>query len=602
LVDSTAPRDFTSRATGEGASVQAEGEFPVAGSFARHLEHLAAAFALTRGAQHTLVYANSAFRNLVAPLGELPPQGPLAGVFPSRDRPEWTLVLDRAFRTGVVTRNRRVGVVEEGVQPFICTIWPDIDRSGATEYLLIELRVATHAELTVNLQRDVAERLLLSALRDQDAANVAVESRRDAVFLAAEGRRLADSLDEGATLAAMERMSLPHLGAWCIVDTLDDLGVMHRLAIIHPDLAKQAILEGLEGRWTPQLGDTFGIGALVRTGNSITIVDDGDAALVDGVRDADITRALREVGVGPTLTVPLIIRDRTIGAVTFVSGRHYRRFTDVDLALAEDLAGRSAMALDRARLYGEAIALRVLAESASQAKSAFLGMMSHELRTPLNAIGGYVDLIDLEIHGPVTAEQHVSLARIRANQRYLMGLINDLLNLTKVGSGHLEYDIRDVNAGEVLAAGVALVEPLIAQRGIILERVTCDDAVVCRADREKVIQVLVNLLSNGIRYTPSGGHLVIDCIANDETVMLRVCDTGIGISAEKLDVIFEPFVQVKAGSLAPEAGIGLGLSISRSLAQAMRGDLTVESTLGAGARFTLTLPRSRTPHAVDAVE
>src|SRR6202011_5691892 len=133
------------------------------------------------------------------------------------------------------------------------------------------------------------------------------------------------------------------------------------------------------------------------------------------------------------------------------------------IELAEALASRSAMALDRARAYGEAIALKVRAEAANDAKSTFLGMMSHELRTPLNAIGGYVDLMDLEIHGPLTEAQRVDLSRIRSNQRYLTGLITDLLNLTTVGSGHLIYNTDDIIAHEVLADSVALVEPLIAQ-------------------------------------------------------------------------------------------------------------------------------------------
>ena len=215
------------------------------------------------------------------------------------------------------------------------------------------------------------------------------------------------------------------------------------------------------------------------------IADDVDAALVTATHDPEVYRALQEIGLGPLLTVPLIIRERLVGAVTFVGGRHGRPFTPEDMELAEDLASRSAMALDRARLYGEAIALKARAESASQAKSAFLGMMSHELRTPLNAIGGYVDLIDMEIHGPVTEAQHVDLARIRTNQRYLMGLISDLLNFTKVGSGQLAYDVGDIIARDVLEASVALVEPLIAQKGLIYDGIACDASIVARGDRRR---------------------------------------------------------------------------------------------------------------------
>ena len=575
-----------------------------ADSFARYMDHVASAFAMTRGGQHRIAYANSAFRSLVASHGDVRVGDPIVDVFPARDRAGLATLLDRAFRVGVATRNRLVASVADGTPALSCTIWPELAATGETEHLLIEVRYATPAELTNGLQRDVAERLLLSALREQDATVAALESRKEALFLASESHRLAASLDETATLAAMERMALPHLGAWCVVDTLDDDDVMHRLAIVHPDPAKQAILAELEGRWTPQLGDAFGLPAALRGGGPMAIVHDADAdaAIASGAHDPETLSALRQLGVGPLLTIPLTIRDRMIGAVTFVGARDGSPFTTEDIALAEDLALRSAMALDRARLYGEALSLKVLAESANHAKSAFLGMMSHELRTPLNAIAGYVDLLSLEVHGPLNTAQQMDVGRIRTNQRYLTGLINDLLNLTKVGSGHLAYDLRDFSARDMLEGGLALVEPLIAQKGLLLDGVAGSGSLYAHADWEKVLQILVNLLSNAIKFTQAGGRLVLDCLATDRTIMLRVCDTGIGIPADKQESIFEPFIQLKAGVLGPEAGIGLGLSISRSLARGMHGDLTVQSTLGEGARFTLTLPRVAvpTPNAVAA--
>jgi signal transduction histidine kinase len=567
-----------------------ERAFSLAGSFERYVEHLQAAFAVTRGDGHTLVYANAAFRSLVAPDGEVALGRPIADAFATRDATGLTALLDRAWRTGVVSRNRRIEPVDERALPLICTVWPDVNQDGAAEHLVIELRRATQEELSRALQRAVAERLLISALREQDAADVAEESRRGAAFLAAESRRLAESLDEAATLVAMERMSLPYLGDWCIVDTLDDDDTMHRLAIVHPDPAKQSLLETLDGRWLPELGDDFGLPAAMRNATPSVVAEDVDAALANAAGDPQIDAALRELGVGPLLTVPLVVRERLIGTITFVGGQRDRPFSPDDIKLAEALASRAAMALDRARAFGEAITLKVRAEEANEAKSAFLGMVSHELRTPLHAIGGYVDLIAMELHGPLTEAQRVDLARIRSNQRYLAGLISDLLNLTRVGSGHLAYDIGDIVVDDVLAASVSLVEPLVAQRQLIYECISCDFRIVARGDREKVIQILVNLLSNSIKFTPAGGRVTIDCAATESAAVLRVSDTGIGIAPDKLEDIFEPFVQVRSGSTDAEGGLGLGLSISRSLARAMQGDLTVESTAGEGARFTLTLP------------
>ncbi|MEO5817704.1 MAG: HAMP domain-containing sensor histidine kinase [Gemmatimonadaceae bacterium] len=563
----------------------------VPGTFERLLQHVPAAFAVTRGEQHTLVFANAEFRTLVAPFTDpLLLDRPIAAAFARRDATGLTVILDRAFRTGVVARSRRVDPADESAFPLLCSVWPEL-ADGEPQHLVIELRTATHAEVTLEIQREVAERLLLSALRERDSADAAEAAKRSANFLAQESRRLAESLDEKETLAAMGRMALPYVGDWCIVDTLDEDGAMHRL-VMHPDPAKHHILESLHGLWVPQADDEFGLPAAMRLRQPLVIADAVDEVLSTAARNPVVDKSLREIGIGPLLTVPLVIRDRLIGALTFVSGRDDRPFTTADIKLAEDLANRSATALDRARAFGEAIALKDKAETASLAKSTFLGMMSHELRTPLNAIGGYVDLIDMELHGPVTAAQHKDLGRIRTNQRYLTGLITDLLNLTRVGSGHLTYSIGDIGAAEMLAAGVALVEPLISQRELFYDGIECEDDVVARGDREKVIQILVNLLSNAIKFTVPGGRIRISCNATGQVVLINVRDTGIGIPEEKLGAIFEPFVQVKGGSLSPESGVGLGLSISRSLARNMDGDLTVVSTLGQGSCFTLSLPRS----------
>jgi signal transduction histidine kinase len=232
------------------------------------------------------------------------------------------------------------------------------------------------------------------------------------------------------------------------------------------------------------------------------------------------------------------------------------------------------------------------AETADRAKTAFLRAMSHELRTPLNAIGGYVDLLDMGVHGPVTEKQHVDLARVRTNQQHLAALITEILNFARVGSGSVSYAVSDVNCRDALRHAIELIEPLIAQQGLVFDGISGDSSIVARADPEKVTQILVNLLSNAIKFTPSGGHISAECGAQGDTATLSISDTGSGIAAEKLETIFEPFVQLKEGLADREGGIGLGLSISRDLARAMKGDLTVKSIEGKGTRFTLSLPRA----------
>ncbi|MBK5187733.1 MAG: GAF domain-containing protein, partial [Gemmatimonadaceae bacterium] len=539
------------------------------GSFERYFEQLPAAFAVTRGERHTVVYANAAFRRLLTVDGGLSAGVPLGDAFSTQDANILLPILDRAFRTGVVSRNRSIQPADDRTENLKCTVWPDVTSDGKPDHLLIELRPATPGEMNVALQRQVAERLLLSALREHDAAALAHASWRGAEFLATETRRVGASLDEVLTLSAMKRMSLPRLGAWCIVDTLDNRDTMHRLAIIHPDPAKQEMLQALERRWIPEPNDEFGLPAVMRSGEPAVVVNDGEAALGGAGHDALIGQAVRAIGVGPLLTVPLTIGERLIGAITFVGDRHGRHVTPKDIELARELAGQSARALERAREHGDAVALRKRAESASEAKSAFLGMISHELRTPLSAIAGYVDLLELEIRGPITDAQRVDLGRIRVNQRYLTTLINELLNMTAIGSGRMAYELADIRASDLLAKCGGMLEPLIANRGLILDGITCERSVVARADPEKVTQIVVNLLSNSIKFTSFGGHIRLEGAMTADAVELRVIDTGAGIPSDKLESIFEPFVQMRKGLTGTDAGIGLGLGISRGLARAM---------------------------------
>jgi signal transduction histidine kinase len=196
------------------------------------------------------------------------------------------------------------------------------------------------------------------------------------------------------------------------------------------------------------------------------------------------------------------------------------------------------------------------------------------------------------LRGPVTEEQRVDLARMKTNQQYLLVLITEILNFVQVSTGRVAYDIGDLNAHEALTRAVDLIEPLIAQRGIVWDGITCDASVIARADPEKVTQILVNLLSNAIKFTPEGRSIAVECEATGNTVLMSVSDTGIGIPADKLDAVFEPFIQLKEGLADRGSGVGLGLAISRDLARAMSGDLTVESIEGSGARFTLSVPRA----------
>ncbi|HEU4457430.1 MAG TPA: HAMP domain-containing sensor histidine kinase [Longimicrobium sp.] len=233
---------------------------------------------------------------------------------------------------------------------------------------------------------------------------------------------------------------------------------------------------------------------------------------------------------------------------------------------------------------------RADAEEANRAKMDFLAVMSHELRTPLNAIAGYAELMEMGIHGPVTEEQVAALGKIRRSQRHLLLLINDVLNFAKIEAGRLEVHTAEVEVRELVAGVETLILPQAEQRGLRYDRRMADESLRVLADPDKAGQVLLNLLSNAVKFTGAGGEVRLECGAASGRARLAVRDTGPGIPPERLESIFEPFVQLERGLAAQREGTGLGLAISRDLARAMGGDVWAESTPGKGSVFTLELP------------
>ena len=249
-----------------------------------------------------------------------------------------------------------------------------------------------------------------------------------------------------------------------------------------------------------------------------------------------------------------------------------------------------ASTAERDRVRSDLSAAHDVAAKANRAKADFLAVMSHELRTPLNAIAGYSEILTMEVTGPLTEKQSEAVSRIQRSQEHLLTLIDDVLNFAKIEAGTSRIDPRPVRVFAAFDDLDPLVQPELLRKRIMLERTPLDVELEVYADPHKLRQILLNIVGNAIKFTPSGGQIRLGASREDDMVVMTVADTGIGVPADKIKKVFEPFFQVDAGTTREYSGVGLGLAIARDLARAMDGEIQFESELGKGTVVSLMLP------------
>jgi signal transduction histidine kinase len=299
----------------------------------------------------------------------------------------------------------------------------------------------------------------------------------------------------------------------------------------------------------------------------------------EGELSGALPRALANIAMEGNITLlERPVRIATLVTILRSAIRARQRQLDVRDSLAE-----------REKLIESERAARQEAEEANAAKSQFLATMSHELRTPLNAIAGYAQLLTLELRGPITEAQREDLERIERSQRHLLSLINDVLNFAKIEAGSVSVQRTRVDVGEIVRGLDEFVKPQLREKKLEFTLECPEGEVHAIGDTDKVLQILINIMSNAIKFTREGGRIGLTCRKEGKQVQITVTDNGLGIPADKLDAVFEPFVQVNRGYASPQEGTGLGLSISRDLARRMGGDLTATSEPGVGSAFTLSL-------------
>ena len=304
--------------------------------------------------------------------------------------------------------------------------------------------------------------------------------------------------------------------------------------------------------------------------------------------DQPARTTLNRLGYRSILGIPLLLEREILGALT-VFRREPGSFPPETMNLLQSFATQSTIAIHNARLFREIEAKGRELEVASRHKSQFLANMSHELRTPLNAILGYTELLIDGIYGELAPKAGDVMARIDRSGKHLLGLINDVLDLSKIEAGQLELALADYSLAEVVHAVVTQVESLAAEKGLILQATIAPDLPAGRGDERRLAQVLLNLVGNAIKFTEVGSVRIV-AHRDGDAFVVSVADTGPGIAEADRQRIFEEFQQADSSSTRKKGGTGLGLSIAKRIVELHGGRIWVESTVGRGSVFSFRVP------------
>ncbi|MEH2285522.1 MAG: PAS domain S-box protein [Nostoc sp.] len=446
-------------------------------------------------------------------------------------------------------------------------------------------------EATVRAIRDRQTQEILemqASSRDITERKQVEEEQR---FLAEASGILATSFDYETTLAGLARLAVPEIADWCLVDIICENQLVRRVAAAHANPGKQELLEQLQN-YPPDLAQTAGVAEVIRTGKSQITDLISDEQMQGLSHNASHLKILQELNLTSGMSVPLIVRGRVLGAMTLVSSSN-RRYDTKSLMLAEELAGRAAIAVDNARLYEAQQTARKAAENANRIKDEFLAVLSHELRSPLNPILGWAKLLQTKKLDEKTIPQ--ALKTIERNAKLQAQLIEDLLDISRILQGKLSLNIYPVDLTSVISAAMETVRLSVEAKSIEMHISLEPSLGQVLGDSSRLQQIVWNLLSNAVKFTPEGGRVDIRLSScpksNSNSALIQVSDTGIGIDPNFLPYVFEYFRQENSTTTRKFGGLGLGLAIVRHLVELHGGTVQVESEgEDQGATFTVRLP------------
>lgn len=400
---------------------------------------------------------------------------------------------------------------------------------------------------------------------------------------------LGSPLETERMLFRVCRLAVPLLGDLCAVDLQDADGAIRRAACAHLDPTKEVVAYEARARYGFRAEAPNGIHVVLRSGRSALVSPATSTDLAQAAQNDEQLELFRQLGVTSWMVVPMVVRERTLGAITLAITESDRRYASSDLLFAEVVARQVALAGHNARLQRDADAARAAAEAANRARDQFLSTLSHELRSPLNAVYGWATMLE---QGQLDQEQarravQIILRNVKAQVR----LVDDLLDVSRVASGKLRLNVQPVDLRRVVEDAVDGIRPAADAKGIRLQSVLASPGGPVSGDPDRLQQVLWNLVSNAVKFTPKGGRVQIQLQRVNSHVELIVTDTGQGIEPAVLPYVFDRFRQGDATSTRAHGGLGLGLALVRSLVELHGGSVLAESPGGGqGATFVVKLP------------
>jgi PAS domain S-box-containing protein len=412
-------------------------------------------------------------------------------------------------------------------------------------------------------------------------------------FLAEAGETLSASLEYEATLERFASLAVESLADYCLIDIVGDDGIVRRVATAHADPALDALTGELR-RFPPDLSKPEGIPKVLRTGKTEVVPRLTDEQLTSLTQGEEHRRLLERLDLKSFMTVPLVARGRVTGALTLAATGTERAYAPLDVALAEELARRAALAIENARLYSRA-------QEVNRAKDEFLATLSHELRTPLTPIIGWTNMIRSGRLGAQDTGQGLDV--IEKNAHSLSRLINDLLDMSSILSGKMRIERAPVALDAVVREAIETVRPRADARRVALEITSANggERVSVNGDRTRLVQVFWNLLDNAVKFSPDGGRVRVRVEGENGAARVHVEDEGAGVAREFLPHVFERFRQADMGTTRRHGGLGIGLALVKSFVEAHGGRVEVESEGDdRGTRFTVSLPAVTVPREQDA--